>query len=100
MLPQWENQVKKSAKSGVKCMVAPKKNVGMVISESSLDVLNKTDATMGRRITRAGHKELKNRSLVDSDSEEEADKTAKDDCYDSAGSDSTEKRKAKSILRF
>ena len=61
-------------------MVAQKKKVGMVISESSLDVLNKTDATVGRRITRAGHRELKKRSLVDSDKEEEADETARDDC--------------------
>ena len=57
-------------------------------------------ATVGRRITRAGHRQLKKRSLVDSDKEEEADETARDDCYDSAGSDSTEKRKAKSILRY
>ena len=55
---------------------------------------------VGKRITRAGHRELKKRSLVDSDKEEEDDETARDDCYDSTGSDSTEKRKAKSILRF
>ena len=47
MVPQWEKQVKKSAKSGVKGVISPKKKVGMVISESSLDVLNKTDATVG-----------------------------------------------------